>query len=85
MDEIAAAELAQSPPGGATTRQSPRCQVTSIRVTARTVAPPVPGPSVTTSTVAICRQPGWEHRGARERTDAFKLRFDRQDNRNREI
>ena len=46
------AELAQLPPGGATTRQSPRSQTTWIRVTASTVVPLLPGPSVTMSTVA---------------------------------
>ena len=40
------------PPGGATTRQSPRSQTTSTRVTASTVVPLLPGPSVTMAAVA---------------------------------
>ena len=46
------AELAQAPPGGAITRQSPRCQTRWIRVTAMTVVPLLAGPSVTMSAVA---------------------------------
>ena len=46
------AALPQSPPGGATTRQSPPDQTTSTRVDARMVAPWLPGPALTRSTVA---------------------------------
>ena len=42
-DPSSAAELPQSPPGGATTFQSPPSQTTSIWTEARTVAPLVPG------------------------------------------
>ena len=50
-----AAALPQSPPGGATTRQSPPCQTTSTRVDARIVTPWLPGPALTRSTVASGR------------------------------
>ena len=49
---MALAALAQLPPGGASTRQSPACQTTWIRVLASTVAPLAVGPAVTTATVA---------------------------------
>jgi hypothetical protein len=52
MDEAVVAELAQLPPGGAITRQSPPSHTSWIRVTASTVLPLLAGPSETMSAVA---------------------------------
>ena len=51
-EDSPAAELPQSPPGGATTFQSPPSQTTCIWTEARTVAPPAPGPATARSRMA---------------------------------
>ena len=51
-EDSSAAEFPQSPPGGATTFQSPPSQTTSIWTEARTVAPLAPGPALTRSRMA---------------------------------
>src|SRR5260370_1137476 len=67
---MAVAVLAQSPPGEATTCQSPSCQTTSIRVAASTVVPPLPGPAVTTSATAADGGVGDEPVGGHDRVAA---------------
>jgi len=51
-EDSSAAELPQSPPGGATTFQSPPSQTTYIWTEARTVVPLLPGPALTRSRMA---------------------------------